>query len=137
MKKKDDLEQIPQPEETPPKLPDYINDAFDAFFDLDPAATMLDRFDALSHAIVAYRFYLLDRHRRTGKKKVDAEEIFLFDCNEQFKHIEKILLAAKRMGRIQNAVGDDYDKGLLAKIIKMKGSVGDIVRTVPVNKKAE
>lgn len=135
MKKKDD-EQI-QPEETPPQLPDYINDAFDAFFELDPNASMLDRFDALSHAIVAYRFYLLDRHRRTGKKKIDAEEVFLFDCNEQFKHIEKILISAKKMGRIHNAVNDNYETGLLAKIVKMKGSMGDIVTTVPTHKKAE
>lgn len=137
MKKKDDLEQI-QPEETAPELPPEIHSAFDAFFELGPDANMLDRFDALSHAIIAFRFYLLDRHRRTGKKKIEADEIFLYDCNEQLKQIEKVLVSAKKLGRLPQAtMNEDFGRSLLGKIVTMKGSMSDIVRNVPTHKKAE
>lgn len=129
-------EQI-QPEEKPPKLPADLNDAFDAFFNLEPDANMLDRFDALSHAIIAFRFYLLDRHRKTGRKAYDSEELFLFDCNEQLKHIEKVIMSAKKLGRLQPSRTPDYGASLLGKIVEMKGSMGEIVTTVPTHKKAE
>lgn len=136
MSKKKEDEQI-QPEEVIPKLPEEINNAFDAFFDLDPSVTMLDRFDALSHAIIAFRFYILDRHRRTGKKMVNAEELFLIDCNIQLKEMEKVLMSAKKLGRLHTPKNDNYDGNLVAKIVQMKGSLGEIVTTVPTHKKAE
>lgn len=124
-----------QPEYTPPPVPQYINDAFDAMFNVGDNATMEQRFDSLAQAIVTFRFYLLDRHRRTGRKKVDEEELFLFECNEQFKHIERVFAAMKKHGRIANIPNDQFDEQLLGKIINMKGTIGEIVTTVPVVKK--
>lgn len=124
-----------QPEYTPPPVPQYINDAFDAMFEVGDSATMEQRFDALMQAIVTFRFYLLDRHRRTGKKKVSEEELFLFECNEQFKYIERVFAAAKKHGRIANIPNEGFDRQLLAKIVKIKSGVGEIVTTVPVTKK--
>lgn len=128
--------EIEQPQEKLPDLPKELNDAFDAFFHIDPSATMMDRFDALAHAIIAFRFHLLDRHRRTGKKKVNEEEVFLFECNEQLKAMEKVILSAKKLGRlVESKPPEQFESGLLGKIISMKGSVGDIVQKVPVEKK--
>lgn len=122
-------------EQAPPPVPSYVNAAFDAMFDITDTATMEDRFDALMQAIVTYRFYLLDRHRRTGIKKVSEEEIFLFECQEQLKHIERVFAIAKKHGRIANKPNDSFNEDLLAKIIKMKGTTGEIVTTVPIIKK--
>ena len=127
--KKKEFEQE-QPEYTPPPVPQYINDAFDAMFEVGDSATMEQRFDALMQAIVTFRFYLLDRHRRTGKKKVSEEEIFLYECNEQFKYIERVFAAAKKHGRITNIPNDQFDQDLRAKVIKMKGSIADIVQNL-------
>jgi hypothetical protein len=133
MKKGD--KEIPEVDKAP-ELTEDINMAFDDFFNLSSDATMFERFDALSHAIVAYRFHLLNRHRVTGKKRIDAEDVFLFDCNEQLKHIEKIIVSAKKLGRMSPAsINHNYEGDLLAKIIRMKNSVGDIVTNVPLIKK--
>lgn len=128
--------EIPQPPGKPPKLPKEVNDAFDAFFDLGSDATILERFDALLYSIMSFRMYLLERQRKTGKKKVDEEELFLFECNEQFKHIEKMLISAKRFGRLPVNVAptQQYNSDILAKVVKMKGSMGDIVTNVPIKK---
>lgn len=135
MKKKDDLEQI-QPQETPPPLPPHISDMFDLFFDLDESAPFWEQFDHLTNAIAAYRVYLLRRHRTTGKKIIDAEELFLFDCNEQHKHLEKLMMSAKKLGRLSpDTVNPNMDSDLLARVVKMKGTVSDIVATVPQIKK--
>lgn len=134
---KDDLQQI-QPEEKIPPLPKDISDLFDLFFDLKPDAPFWEQFDHLTNAIAAYRVYLLKRHRTSGKKITDAEEVFLFDCNEQHKHIEKMMMSAKKLGRLTpNTVNPEMDGDILAKIVKMKGTSGEIVTTVPVSKKAE
>lgn len=131
---KDELEDI-QPQETIPPLPKNISDMFDLFFELKEDAPFWEQFDTLTNAIAAYRVYLLKRHRTTGKKVTDAEEVFLYDCNEQHKHIEKMMMSAKKLGRLAGTVNENHDKNLLGKIIKMKGSVGDIVTTVPIIKK--
>lgn len=123
-------------DEKAPELTPEINRAFDEFFDLDADASMYERFDRLSHAIVAYRFHLLNRHRVAGKKRISEEDVFLFDCQEQLKHIEKIITSAKRLGRIpDNSVNMNYGADMLARIVKMKNTVGSIVTTVPVKKK--
>lgn len=123
-------------DEKAPELTEDINKAFDDFFNISSDASMYERFDALSHAVVAYRFHLLDRHRKTGKQRINEEDVFLFDCNEQLKAIEKIIISAKRLGRVPaSSVNPSYEGDLLAKIIRMRGTVGSIVTNVPVAKK--
>lgn len=127
--------EIPEVEKAP-ELTEDINKAFDDFFNLSMESSYFEKYDALCHAIVAYRFHLLNRHRVTGKKRIDAEDVFLFDCNEQLRHIEKIISSAKKNGRMPaSSVNQNYGDDLLGKIIRMKSTTGDIVTTVPVVKK--
>lgn len=137
MKNKDELEEIEQPVETLPPLTPAISDMFDLFFNLDETAPFWQQFDYLTNAISAYRIYLLKRHRTTGKKVTAAEECFLMDCNDQHKHLEKMMMSAKKLGRLNGTVNPNMESDLLAKIIKMKGSMGEIVTNVPNNKIAE
>lgn len=130
---KNHKDKMVQESDAPLVLPQDINDVFDSFFELDPAANMFDRFDALSHALIAFRFYLLDRHRKSGKPRITAEEVFLFDCQEQLREIEKVIMSAKKLGRL-GIPNENYSDDLLAKIVKMKGAVGNIVRNVPIAK---
>jgi hypothetical protein len=111
-----------------PKLPKALNDAFDAYFDENSNADMWQRFDMLSRAIVEYRSFLLNRHRKTGKKRLDEEDLFLFDCNEQLKHIEKILMTAKKLGRIGAPPSDGWEDKEWLKRVKESTTMGSIVR---------
>jgi len=128
MKKKDEVEDIPQPKEVAPELPPQISQAFDVFFDMDSDDDMWRRFDKLSLAIVEYRMYLLNRHRVTGKKRIDEEDVFLFDCNEQLKHIEKILMSAKKLGRTSSQPSDAWEDKQWLKRVKDSNTMGSIVR---------
>lgn len=124
---KDELEDIPSVD-VAPKLPKALNDAFDAYFDENSGADMWQRFDMLSRAIVEYRSFLLNRHRKTGKKRLDEEDLFLFDCNEQLKHIEKVLMSAKKLGRIGAPPSDGWEDKSWLKRVKESSTIGPIVR---------
>lgn len=129
-------EQIPEPQDIAPKLPKALNDAFDAYFDDTLDIDMWQRFDMLSRAIVEYRSFLLNRHRKTGKKKLDEEDLFLFECNEQLKHIEKILMSAKKLGRIGAPPSDGWEDKEWLKRVKESTTVGSIVRDMKGTKTA-
>lgn len=131
MKTKNEDEQIqPESQDIPPKLPKALSEAFDAYFDENSGADMWQRFDMLSRAIVEYRSYLLNRHRLTGKKRLDTEDLFLFDCNEQLKHIEKILMTAKKLGRIGAPPSDGWEDREWLKRVKESTTTGSIVRNM-------
>lgn len=127
----DDIKEIPEK----PDIPEWVDKAFDAVLDYQSDLSMERRFDDLLQTVTKYSFYLLERQRKTGKKKLEAEEEFIQECHHQLKMIERCFTMAKKHGRIVNKPNENYDTELLGKIISMKGTMGDIVQTVPPVKK--
>lgn len=121
-----------EPEYTPPKVRIEVEEGFESIFNCDENSTMEQRFDALLQVMTANAFYLMDRMRSKGKKPSVEEKEFQEECMYQLKLIDKAFAVAKKHGRIANLQNEKYDTELLAKIIKMKGTTGDIVTRVPV-----
>jgi hypothetical protein len=134
--KQDEKEQIiPEPEYTPPKTSIAVDEGFESIFGCDENSTMEQRFDALMQVMTANAFYLMDRMRSKGKKPSVEEKEFQEECMMQLTMINKVFLMAKKAGRIGSRPNENYDNELLARVVRMKGSMADIVQTVPVNKK--
>lgn len=131
----DNDKEIPA-EQAPLKLPESVIKAMDAILDDDLDATMEERFDALMQGLVAFRYYLIRRHAKEGKKKFDEEEVFLFEATAQLKEVERVFSMARKNGRISNNPNSDFDDQLRSKVVKMTGTMGDIVTKVPSHKKS-
>lgn len=132
--KEEQLKQ-PEPEYTPPKTTIAVEEGFESIFGCDENSTMEQRFDALLQVMTANAFYLMDRQRSKGKKPSVEEKEFQQECMAQLNLIDKAFTIAKKHGRIMNVPNDNYDSELLARVIRMKGSMGDIVTNVPVHPK--
>lgn len=130
MKKKDEQRMDPEPV-IPEPLP-MVEDAFQELFSMDSEWSMEERFDRLIEAMTASAFYLMDRQRRTGKKISDAERSFQEEGMAQLNMISKCWTIARKHGRVpKETTFSDFDDKLLARVIKMKSTVGDIVRDIP------
>lgn len=127
----------PEPEYEKPFVRTGLEQAFESMFECDENATMEQRFDALLQVAWANSFYLLDRQRIYGKKPSDAEIDFQEQCDIQLKRMEKYFSMARKHGRIGNNPNDNFGTELVVRIQKRRGSLGDIVRDVPVHPKKE
>lgn len=130
MKKKNEHTMDPEPA-TPEVIP-MVDEAFEEIFKMDSAWSLEERFDRLIEAMTASAFYLMDRQKRTGKKINDAERSFQEEGMAQLNMISKCWGIARKHGRVPKETSfNDFDNNLLAKIVKMKSTVGDIVRDIP------
>ncbi len=117
-----------------PKVIPQVDEAFAEMFSMDSEASIEERFDKLVEAMTCSAFYLMDRQRRTGIKVSDADREFQEEGMAQLKMIEKCLSMAKKFGRLSGKVNPNYESEILIRVRGMKGSVGDIVATLPKNK---
>lgn len=125
-----------EPEYEIPKVLPVVDDAFEELFKMDSEWSLEERFDNLLQAMTASAFLLIDRQRKTGKKIGEAEMDFQEQAFAQLKMIDKCWTIARKHGRVQkNAIGNNFEGELLGKIVGMKGTMSDIVTTVPVTKK--
>ncbi len=135
MKNEEEQIQEVQPEYVAPKTTIAVEEGFESIFGCDENSTMEQRFDALMQVMTANAFYLMDRYRSKGKKPSVEEKEFQEECMAQLGLINKVFLMAKKSGRVTNRPNENYDNELRGRIAKMKGTMGDIVTMVPVNKK--
>jgi hypothetical protein len=123
------------PEYEIPKVIPQVEEAFEEIFRMDSEWSLEQRFDRLLEAMTASAFYLMDRQRRTGKKVGEAERDFQEEGMAQLRLIDKCWTIAKKHGRVSTAPNPTFEGDMMARIVKMKGTMSDIVQTVPVNKK--
>jgi len=116
--------------EVPQPIP-QVEEAFAEMFSMDSELSIEERLDKLVEAMTCSAFYLMDRQRRTGKKVSDAEREFQEEGMAQLKMIERCLSTAKKFGRLSGKVNPNFESGIVGRIRSMKGSVGDIVMSLP------
>lgn len=131
MSKNHDLEEIPQPEYVVPKTSISVEEGFESIFGCDENSTMEQRFDALLQVLTANAFYLMDRQRSKGKKPSVEEKEFQEECMAQMNMIGKVFALARKHGRIANTPNENWDAQLLIKIKNKRGSIADIVQSLP------
>lgn len=120
----------PEPE-IPQPIP-QVEEAFEDIFRMDSEWSLEERFDRLLEAMTASAFYLMDRQRRTGKKPSDAERAFQEEGMAQLNMISKCWGIARKHGRVpKESMVPSFETGLLARVVRMKSTVGDIVRDIP------
>lgn len=93
--------------------------------------TVEQRFDSLCQQMIAFAFYIIDRHRRLGEPIHEHEQQWQKAAMEELKMIERVFAMAKKNNRIYPKPNEQFDEQLIAKIKEMKSTVGDIVRKLP------
>lgn len=114
-----------------------LQSSLDAIEDENSQLTMEERFDGLMQQMIAFGFYIIDRHKQRGERIYEHEREWQKDTIDQLKMIERIFVMAKKNGRIFPKPNEHFDEQLIDAIKKTKSTVGEIVRKLPKKEKEQ
>lgn len=112
------------------KTMDRLDKAIAEFEDEASEVPFSERFSNLRKALMWNAFETIKKVKKNGlKDPVSDEDLYIQDqCSKQFRIMEKAYESELKMARNTGKKPEDVDAAYLQKIIKMKSTIGDIVR---------
>lgn len=103
---------------------------------LQKAESIEARLDALGVELMSNAFYLMDKIKLVGKKKVQKEIEAQEELQKQFKVICTTYAMLKKLGRVSAKSNDNLENQLLEKVKKSQGSLGAIVTRIDAKRQS-
>lgn len=112
---------------------DRLDIAIEQFEDESLDLTLGERVSILRQALTLNAFEALKRVKKHGSKSVisEEEEYKQVECMKHFKVIEQMYACEIKMSKLTGKTSDRMTSEFMDAIKKMKGSVGEIITTIP------